>query len=390
MVHAHAAGVVKTVTGVVKTIACANNPAVCAGGAVKGVVGGALGAAANGAMDAVTSWMVDAAKAIDGFVAHVALATTTPELGAAWFGDLFRYVTSFAVLLAAVFAVAGIGAAGLMHNGRLLGQTVYGIVRAGWGTAVAVALVVLGVAAASGLTSDIAAHVPQSFFTSLSTGWGGSGFGGLVSSALAFVVALVTVLAGIALWLELLFRMAGLYVAVALLPVVLATAIYPPLSGMLARMLRFLVVLLVFPAIAELVLLVGAAVLGGAASLSGGVAAGPATLVAGALIYILAALSPWATLKLVGLEGGVSGGGIASLGAAALAGGATGGAAVVLAGGQAVAQHASARMDAAHGGQGQAPASSGFSSNSNSSGSGGTSAQVDSVPHSWNAWPRSS
>ena len=74
-----------------------------------------------------------------------------------------------------------------------------------------------------------------------------------------------------------------------MLPLVLAAAIYPPLSGMLARMLRFLVVLLVFPAIAELVLLVGAAVLGGAASLSGGVAAGPATLVAGAMIYILAA-----------------------------------------------------------------------------------------------------
>ena len=120
MIHAHAAGVVGIIKAGVGTLTCINNPAMCAGGVAKAGVGGVISAAANGVMDQVTSWMVDAAKAIDGFVATVALATTTPQLGAAWFGDLFSYVTSFAVLLAAVFAVAGIGAAGLMHNGRLL------------------------------------------------------------------------------------------------------------------------------------------------------------------------------------------------------------------------------------------------------------------------------
>jgi hypothetical protein len=326
------------------------DPILHAGGKV---LGGVAGAAAAGVMDQVTSWMTDAAKSIDGFVMHVALATTTPQLGAAWFGDLFGWLTGIALPFAALFAVAGIGAAGLLHNGRMLGQTVYGIVRAGWGTGVAVALVVIGVAAVSAVTSDIAAQVPAEFFQGLSTGWGASGFGGLAASALAFLVALVTVIAGIAVWLELLFRMAALYVAVATLPLVLAAAIYPPLAGLLARMLRFLVVMLIFPVIVETVLLIGAAVVGGGASLSGGIASAAATNMAGAMVFVMAALSPWATLKLVGLEGGMSSSG-AGAGAAAAAGGAAGGAAVILAGAQNAAAATSARMDAAHGGQGQA------------------------------------
>ena len=231
MIRAHAAGIIKTITG---AGGCLVSPALCGQSPTKSIVGGIVGAAASSVMDQLTSWMVDAAKAVDQFVMHVALATTTPQLGAAWFGQLFTYMTELGVLLAAVFAVAGIGAAALLHNGRLLGQTLYGIVRAGWGTTVAVALVIVAVTAASSVTSAIAAHVPASFFTSLSSGWGGSAFGGLAAAALAFIVALFTVLAGVVLWLELIFRMAGLYVGVAVLPLVLAAAIYSPLNGMLA------------------------------------------------------------------------------------------------------------------------------------------------------------
>lgn len=339
---------------------------------VGGVAGTLAGGVAGGVMDAVTTWMVDAAKTIDQFVSHVALATTTPQLGAPWFGALFSWTTQLSLPLAALFAVAGIGAAGLLHNGHMLGQTVYGIVRAGWGTGVAVALVIVGVAAASGVTSEIAGQIPGQFFDSLRTGWGGSGFGGLVSSALAFIVAFIVVLSGVVLWLELVFRMVGLYVAVAMLPLVLAAAIYPPLSGLLARMLRFLVVMLVFPAIAEIVLLVGAAIVGGGASVSGGVASGPATLVAGALTFVLAALSPWAALKLIGLEGNVQGGGATTTSPAG-AGGAAGGALVVLAGAQAAAQHTSARIDAGHGQAGRAP-SGGLPSMPNGSNSEGAAA----------------
>ena len=349
MIRAHAAGIIKTITG---AGGCLVSPTLCGQSPTKSIVGGIVGAAASSVMDQLTSWMVDAAKAVDQFVMHVALATTTPQLGAAWFGQLFAYMTELGVLLAAVFAVAGIGAAALLHNGRLLGQTLYGIVRAGWGTTVAVALVIVAVTAASSVTSAIAAHVPASFFTSLSSGWGGSAFGGLAAAALAFVVALFTVLAGVVLWLELIFRMAGLYVGVAVLPLVLAAAIYSPLNGMLAKVLRFLAVMLVFPAVAEIVLLVGAAMVGGGAAVVGGIASTAATIVAGAMIYILAAMSPWATLKLVGMEGhynttSVSGTSGAAVGAAG--GGAMGGALVVLAGATAMAQRTGSRMEAGHG-----------------------------------------
>ena len=303
-------------------------------GDVAGAAGSAVQGLAGGAMDQVATWMVQAAQTVDGDVMKAATATSTPELSAPWYQQEFGYLAFFGAALAGIVALLGVFSASARGDPHALGEIFYGILRAGLVTAMVISLTLLALKVADGISGDIAQHMPAQFFGTLSSAWGTKGWGGLASSALAFVAALLEVVIAVLLWIELLFRDAAIYVAVLFFPFTLAVAIWPRLSDANSKLMRILGVFIVFKPAALIVMMTGANLLLGGLSFSGGLAPSAGTILVGLAVLAMAAFAPWALMHLVGLDAGAMGsagrrrggaGGAAAGAAAGGAGGALGG-----------------------------------------------------------------
>ena len=280
-------------------------------GQLPGDLGGAAGSVAKGlagdVMDQVASWMVQAAQTVDDDVMKAATATSTPELSAPWYQQEFGYLAFFGAALAGIVALLGLLSASVRGDPHALGEIFYGILRAGLVTAMVISLTLLALKVADGISGDIARHMPAQFFSTLSSAWGTKGWGGLASSALAFVTALVEVIVAVLLWIELLFRDAAIYVAVLFFPFTLAMAIWPRLSDAHSKLVRVLGIFIVFKPVALIVMMTGANLLLGGVSFFGGVAPSVGTILAGLSIFAMAAFAPWALMHLAGMDAGPMG-----------------------------------------------------------------------------------
>ena len=271
----------------------------------------AAGSAAEGlagdVMDQVASWMVQAAQTVDGDVMKAATSSSTPELSAPWFQQEFGYLALFGAGLAGIVALLGVFSASARGDPHALGEIFYGILRAGLLTGMVISLTLLALSVADGISGDVAQHMPAQFFGTLSSAWGTHGWGGLASSALAFIAALVEVVVAVLLWIELLFRVAAIYVAVLFFPFTLAVAIWPRLSDTNAKLTRILAMFIIFKPVALIVMMTGANLLLGGVSFYAGVAPSAGTILAGLAVLAMAAFAPWAVMHLVGLDSGVMG-----------------------------------------------------------------------------------
>ena len=261
-------------------------------GDVAGAAGSAVQGLAGGAMDQVATWMVQAAQTVDGDVMKAATATSTPELSAPWYQQEFGYLAFFGAALAGIVALLGVFSASARGDPHALGEIFYGILRAGLVTAMVVSLTLLALKVADGISGDIAQHMPAQFFGTLSSAWGNKGWGGLASSALAFVAALLEVVIAVLLWIELLFRDAAIYVAVLFFPFTLAVAIWPRLSDANSKLMRILGVFIVFKPAALIVMMTGANLLLGGLSFDGGLAPSAGTILVGLAVLAMAAFAP--------------------------------------------------------------------------------------------------
>jgi hypothetical protein len=349
----------------------------------------AAGSAAQGlagdVMDQVASWMVQAAQTVDGDVMNAATATSTPELSAPWFQQEFGYLAFFGAALAGIVALLGVFSASVRGDPHALGEIFYGVLRAGLVTGMVVSLTLLALSVADGISGDVAQHMPSQFFGTLSSAWGTHGWGGLASSALAFVAALVEVAVAVLLWIELLFRDAAIYVAVLFFPFTLAVAIWPRLSDANAKLVRILAMFIIFKPVALIVMMTGANLLLGGVSFYAGVAPSAGTILAGLAVLAMAAFAPWAVMHLVGLDSGVMGsssgrrraggaaGGLGGSSAAGAVGGELYGGTIAAGGGAAAAAAAGAAGPRAGGGsRGELGASGqGVSQGANGSNLGG-------------------
>jgi|GEM_PF-7123792 len=297
--------------------------------AVTSAASAAASGLAGDVMDQVAKWMVNAAQTVGGWVAKAMASTTTPELTSAWYQSEFGYLAMFGAALAGIVALLGLVSAALRQDPYALGEIFYGIFRAGVVTAVAISLTLLALKVADGISADVLHYMPKGLFQTLSSSWGKSGWGGLGSSALAFLIALVEVLIGILVWIELLFRDAAIYVAVLFLPVTLAAAIWPRLGGMQSKLVRVLGVFVALKPVMLIVLMTGGNLLAGGISFYGGLGPSVGTIIAGLVVLAMAGFAPWALMHLLGMEVGAMGvgGGRGRMGRAAGAGadGAVGG-----------------------------------------------------------------
>ncbi len=121
-----------------------------------------------------------------------------------------------------------------------------------------------------------------------------------VSSFVVFIVASLVVIGALTLWLELLVRGAAIYVAVLFLPLALASLVWPAISHWARRLTEILAALVLskFLIVAILSLAVGAVASGTSND------QGMDTALAGAALLLLAAVSPYALLRLVPMAEG--------------------------------------------------------------------------------------
>ena len=162
-------------------------------GDAAGSAGSAVQGLAGGVMDQVASWMVQAAQTVDGDVMKAATATSTPELSAPWYQQEFGYLAFFGAALAGIVALLGVFAASARGDPHALGEIFYGILRAGLVTAMVISLTLLALKVADGISATSHSTCRRQFFGTLSSAWGTKGWGGLASSALAFIAALLEV-----------------------------------------------------------------------------------------------------------------------------------------------------------------------------------------------------
>ena len=274
-------------------------------GTIAGLPGTLAGDAASGIMNQVAEWMVDAASTINGFVVKQEGYMTTPELQAGWYQNEFGQLVALGAGFAGLVALIAIASAALRRDAEGLGEVVYGIFRAGFGTGVVIAITVLALGVADGISNAVATSMSHQFFQTLSSAWSAKGFGGFGSAALAFIIALFQVIAALFVWLELLVRDAAIYVAVLFFPIALAAGIWPSLRQWVQRLSMLLLMFVILKPVIMIVLaLAGSAAAAGLSLGYGGALQSVGTILVGVVIYAIAAFSPWTLMFLLGTEVG--------------------------------------------------------------------------------------
>lgn len=267
-----------------------------------GLANEAISAAGSGVMDSLSEWMIGAARSITGFVAKEMQASTTPQLGAAWYRSEFASQADLGAALGLLVSLIALSSAAIRRDPHALAGTLTGIVRAGIGTGLVLALTMLALEIADQISAAVLTAAPHSFWSTVSHAWGTSGVAGFESSALAMLIALIEVLCGLGVWLELIVRDAATYVAVLFFPVVLAASIWPALSAWTGRLARILQLLVSMKPVAVIVLSLAGNAAAAGLSFGGDVSGSVGTILAAIVIFALAAFAPWALMYLISAE----------------------------------------------------------------------------------------
>jgi hypothetical protein len=270
--------------------------------AVAGAPGAAGRAVGGGALDQVTRWMTDGARWVTSKIQELIKKTTTPELEARWYRERFAGMAALGGGLSVLVAMIALGSAGFRRDPDALGATFIGMFRAGIGTGIVLALVVLALSVADGITNWVAAdasgQTASRFWGDVAGAWGSDDHAGFGSSAIAFMFAVVQVLAGVAVWIEMQLRQAGIYVAVLFMPAALAAAIWPRLRSWQERLVGLLFVMVAMKPVIVVVL----SLAGSAAAAGGDADKDLGLLIAAVMILVLAAFVPWVLMMLVSIN----------------------------------------------------------------------------------------
>ena len=262
-----------------------------------------MGAAAAAAtFDLAAHWMIGAATKLTGAIVAMITDSTSPQLTAAWFQRSFAPMAALGAALALLVTLIALTSAAVRRDPSALAGTLTGILRAGLGTGLLIALTTLALQISDAISADVIRSSHQTFWSQVGQAWGSSGFGGFGSSALAMLMAIVQVIAGVIVWLELAVRNAAIYLAVLFFPVALAASIWPSLAGWTSRLARLLFLFVILKPVTLIVLaFAGNAALAGL-SLNGSFASSAGTIIAAITIFALAAMAPWALMLIVAAD----------------------------------------------------------------------------------------
>jgi hypothetical protein len=257
-----------------------------AGGAIKLVLS-AISSAVDGA----------AAEALR-LTGSILSSTTSPGLLSTWFSATYWRVAALSALLTVPFLFAAAVHALVRSDLALLGRAAFGYLPlAAIGVTIAAPLATLLLSATDEMCALVAGAAGNAdgaalgrAATSVAALSGATG-----SAMLAFFIGLLAIAATIGLWIELLIRAAAVDVIVLMLPLFFAAMVWPARRVWAVRAIETLIALILakFAVVAVLTL--------GGAALAGPSAGLDSTLV-GTTLIVLAALSPWALLRLLPLH----------------------------------------------------------------------------------------
>lgn len=190
---------------------------------------------------ALTSWVADGAGWLCRKCFEAMAATSDPRPDQGWFSDSYRRMTLIAATLSAPCLVLGIAQAIVHQDSRLLARVIAAVPGSVLLTfaAVAVTRMLLGA------TDEMSLWLVQT------SGHDVGEFGVKMSELLAsspgtsafviFLIASVTAICALVLWVELLVRAALVYVLLGFFPLMAAMMIWPAAAGGVRRLIRLLV-----------------------------------------------------------------------------------------------------------------------------------------------------
>jgi len=281
------------------------------GKTAKDIVTAPFKAAGDEVMQGITTWVANGAGWLVEQGGKLIDATTTPRLESAWFLRQYGLMTGIAALFALPLLLLAIVQGVLQRDGgAIVRAAALQLPLAFIFTAMAVVVVTLCIALTDLLSAQVAQSVgsdAKAFFAdttkALATlGGAAGGVQGAIGAPLfaTFLGGLVAAVGAFLVWLELLLRSAAIYVTVLFLPLGFVSMIWPSSARWTRALgwLLFAIVLCKFVIVAILAL----ASAGLGHSRSGDAFQG---VLAGGALLILAAMSPFALLKLVPIVEGV-------------------------------------------------------------------------------------
>jgi len=269
-----------------------------------GSLGGSLASAGlESVLSSISQWVASGAEWLLTQVGDVLTATTTVDVGAAWFRTHYGDMSALAGVVVLPLLLASTLQAVLGQNpGQLVRTFLLRLPLALLLAGVVVQVVILSLSATDAM-SDAVAGGTGADVTSLLTGI----TSGLVEAAAdptlaGFVLLLIAFLIAVAafvLWLELLIRAAAVYVAVLFMPLALASLVWPAVSHWCRRLVETPAALILskFVIVATLSLAAGAVSSGTAGSGTHG--AGFSAVLAGGALLVIATFAPFAILRLI-------------------------------------------------------------------------------------------
>ena len=267
-------------------------PLVC--GPLGAVGPGAIGASIVSALlGALTSWLSSIAAWLLSLVGALLGRSTVPPVNAGWFVARQRALITAAAPIALLALVGGALHALLHGSIAALVRTVclrlpVAVLLGG----AAAGIVGVAVSASDVLTASLAGTAGSSLGGSLHTLAVGVGATGPASGAVAALAAGLVALGALVLWFELVVRAAAITIATALLPLVLATTLWPPAVVWARRLAETLGALIVAKPVIVLVLSLALDAIAHAS-------AGPSTALTGAAMLLLASFMPFGVLRLM-------------------------------------------------------------------------------------------
>ncbi|MDA8046437.1 MAG: hypothetical protein M0Z30_14550 [Actinomycetota bacterium] len=254
-----------------------------------GVASSLASQAADSVFQGLGSGLQQAADWLIGHIFEMVVKSTSPQVGANWFGPEMGLMEKVALaVVLPVLMVATIGPV-LRQDGRRLARV--------WGVGLPVSI--LGGLVASQLAGWLLRATDALCDLVLGGGYqrlGGQFSAAMVSNAVLasptfvqIILAGLTIAGAVLVWLELMVRSAGVYVATFFMPLALISYIWPATAGLARRAIEVLVSLI----LSKFVIL--AALSLGLDALAHG---GTDAAVSGAAVLLIAAFAPFALLRL--------------------------------------------------------------------------------------------
>ncbi|MGH2914809.1 MAG: hypothetical protein ACRDMX_07465, partial [Solirubrobacteraceae bacterium] len=265
---------------------------------------------------AIAAAVATGAHVLIGLALQAAVATTRPDLLAAWFTGPYWRMAAIAALLTLPFLFAAAIQALIRGDLGLLARAAFGWLPLGMlAIGVAAPLTMLLLAASDEMSALVSA-AGGTHLLGLAAGAGTFASLATHTPFAAFLIGLLAAGAALTLWIELLVREAAVYVVVLMLPLLFAAMVWPARRIWAARAVELLVALVLakFAIVAVLSL--------GAEAVGHGLWSGLQAELAGGTLVLLACFCPWALMRLLPLAelAGAAVGGLSGHGAHAARG----------------------------------------------------------------------